>query len=84
LVGGRSIRTYDSTVVRTKTDSDLVGHGKVCPLGSAYLPAYGAGACAGLAELAPHLIDQDPTEFGAIHRADGLPSQGAPLRKIRN
>jgi L-alanine-DL-glutamate epimerase-like enolase superfamily enzyme len=66
--GGKSIRAYDSTVVRIETDSGLVGHGEVAPLGPAYLPAYAAGARAGLAELAPHLIGQDPTQLGVINR----------------
>jgi L-alanine-DL-glutamate epimerase-like enolase superfamily enzyme len=66
--GGKSIRTYDSTVVRVETDAGIVGHGEVCPLGPAYLPAYASGVRAGLAELAPHLIGQDPTQIGVVNR----------------
>lgn len=66
--GGKSIRTYDSTVVRLETDGGLVGYGEVCPLGPAYLPAYAAGVRSGLAELGPHLIGLDPTQIGVIHR----------------
>src|SRR5215470_249123 len=66
--GGKSIRAYDSTVVRIETDTGLVGHGEVAPLGPAYLPAYAAGARAGLAEPGPHLIGRDPTELGVINR----------------
>ena len=43
--GGKSITVFDSTVVRVETDTGLVGHGEVCPLGPFYLPAY-ARACA--------------------------------------
>jgi L-alanine-DL-glutamate epimerase-like enolase superfamily enzyme len=64
--GGRSIRSYDSTVVRIETDAGIVGYGEVCPLGPAYLPAYAAGVRAGIAELGPHLIGHDPTEVGVI------------------
>jgi L-alanine-DL-glutamate epimerase-like enolase superfamily enzyme len=66
--GGNSIRVYDSTVVRVHTDAGLIGHGEVCPLGPAYLPAYARGVRAGLVELAPHLIGQDPTKLGVINR----------------
>ena len=54
--GGKSVATFDSTVVRIETDAGITGFGEVCPLGPAYLPAYAAGCRAGIAELAPHLI----------------------------
>jgi L-alanine-DL-glutamate epimerase-like enolase superfamily enzyme len=66
--GGRSIRSYDSTVVRIETDEGLVGYGEVCPLGPAYLPAYAAGVRTGIAELGPHLIGLDPTALGVLNR----------------
>ncbi len=65
---GKSITTYDSTIVRMETDAGLIGYGEVCPLGPAYLPAYAAGVRSGLGELAPHLLGQDPTQIGVIHR----------------
>ncbi|HKU94713.1 MAG TPA: cis-3-hydroxy-L-proline dehydratase [Vineibacter sp.] len=65
---GKSLTTYDSTVIRMATDAGLIGYGEVCPLGPAYLPAYAAGVRSGLAELAPHLLGQDPTQIGVIHR----------------
>ena len=49
------------------TDSDLVGYGEVCPLGPFYLPAFAAGARAGIGEIAPYLIGQDPTALGPIN-----------------
>src|SRR5579863_8414646 len=66
--GGNSVSVFDSTVVAVETDEGLTGYGEVCPLGAAYLPAYAAGARAGIAELAPQLIAEDPTEVGVLHR----------------
>ena len=37
--GGKSVEVFDSTIVRVETDTGLVGHGEVCPLGSVYLPS---------------------------------------------
>ena len=42
--GGKSVEVFDSTVVEIETDEGVSGYGEVCPLGSAYLPAYAAGA----------------------------------------
>ena len=66
--GGKSVGVFDSTVVVVETDADVTGVGESCPLGPAYLPAYAAGVRAGLAELAPHLIGEDPTQLGRINR----------------
>ena len=64
---GRYVEVFDCTIVEIVTDSDLVGYGEVCPLGPFYLPAFGAGARAGIGELAQHLIGQDPTALGPIN-----------------
>jgi len=64
---GRHVDVFDSTVVELVTDSDLRGYGEVCPLGPFYLPAFGAGARAGIGELASSLIGQDPTAIGPIN-----------------
>jgi L-alanine-DL-glutamate epimerase-like enolase superfamily enzyme len=64
--GGRSIRTYDSTIVCIQTDEGVVGYGEVCPLGPAYLPAYAHGVRAGVAELGPHLLGSDPRDVGVM------------------
>ena len=69
--GGKSVTVFDSTVVRVETDAGIVGHGEVCPLGPFYLPAYADGVRAGLRELGPHLIGQDPRELAKLnHRMD--------------
>ena len=66
--GGKSVTVFDSTIVRVETDAGIVGHGEVCPLGPFYLPAYATGVHAGIAELGPHLIGEDPTELGRLNR----------------
>jgi len=79
--GGNSVSVFDSTVVAVKTDSGLTGYGEVCPLGPAYLPAYAAGARAGIAELAPHLIGLDPTELGPLNQRMDQAMRGHPYVK---
>ncbi len=67
--GGKSVDVFDSTVVEVLTDAGASGWGEVCPLGPVYLPSYAAGARAGLKELAPHLIGQDPRQPAVVYRA---------------
>ena len=68
---GKYVEVFDSTVVELVTDDGQHGYGEVCPLGPFYLPAFGAGARAGIAELAPTLLGEDPTALGPInHRMD--------------
>ena len=66
--GGKSVTVFDSTIVQVETDTGLVGHGEVCPLGPFYLPAYGAGVREGLRELGPHLIGYDPRDLNVLNR----------------
>jgi L-alanine-DL-glutamate epimerase-like enolase superfamily enzyme len=69
----QSFAAFDSTVLIIETDSGLTGAGEVCPLGPSYLAAYAAGARAGLAQIAPDLIGEDPLQIGRInHRMDEL------------
>ena len=65
---GKSVASFDSTVLRIDTDRGVTGWAEICPLGPVYLPAYAAGARTGIAELAPQLIGQDPREIGRINR----------------
>ncbi len=65
--GGKSVEVFDSTVVLIETDAGITGHGEVCPLGPFYLPAYAGGARAGIEELGPHLLGEDPTRIGPIN-----------------
>ncbi|MCP4814706.1 MAG: mandelate racemase/muconate lactonizing enzyme family protein [Planctomycetaceae bacterium] len=65
--GGKSVDVFDSSIIAVETDSGLVGHGEVCPLGPFYLPAYAGGVRAGIQELAPHLIGCDPTRLASLN-----------------
>ena len=66
--GGKSVSVFDSTVVAVETDEGLVGFGEVCPLGPFYLPAYAEGVRAGIRELGPHLLGENPLELGKFNR----------------
>src|SRR3954470_18418816 len=69
--GGKSVSVFDSTVVQIDTDAGVTGFGEVCPLGPFYLPAYAKGVRAGLGELGPHLLGEDPCALGKLnHRMD--------------
>lgn len=69
----QSYSAFDSTIVIIDTDEGISGAGETCPLGAAYLPAYAQGARAGIAQLAPDLIGENPLELGAINdRMDSL------------
>src|SRR6188474_2583722 len=79
--GGNVVTVFDSTVVAVETDAGLTGYGEVCPLGPAYLPAYAAGVRAGLKELAPKLIGEDPTQLGRLNRRMDAALKGHPYVK---
>ena len=79
--GGKSVTVFDSTVVRVETDAGLAGHGEVCPLGPAYLAAYAGGVRAGLAELAPHLLGEDPLQLEKLNRRMDAALKGHPYVK---
>ena len=79
--GGKSVSVFDSTVVRIETDEGVVGHGEVCPLGPFYLAAYGAGCRAGIGELGPHLIGEDPLELDKLNRLMDAAMKGHPYVK---
>ena len=79
--GGNQVTVFDSTVVAIETDAGVTGYGEICPLGPAYLPAYAAGARAGIKELAPSLIGQDPTALGVLNRRMDAAMRGHPYVK---
>jgi L-alanine-DL-glutamate epimerase-like enolase superfamily enzyme len=79
--GGKFVEVFDSTIVRVETDAGITGHGEVCPLGPVYLPAFAGGVRAGLAELAPALLGQDPTQLGVINRVMDGALKGHPYVK---
>ncbi|HZY91017.1 MAG TPA: cis-3-hydroxy-L-proline dehydratase [Gemmataceae bacterium] len=79
--GGKSVTVFDSTVVAIETDAGLVGFGEVCPLGPFYLPAYAGGVRAGIAELGPHLLGEDPCQLGRLNRRMDAALKGHPYVK---
>ena len=79
--GGKSVEVFDSTVVRIETDEGIEGHGEVCPLGPVYLPSYARGVRAGLEELAPRLIGEDPTQLERLNRTMDRALKGHPYVK---
>ncbi|MEE8286099.1 MAG: cis-3-hydroxy-L-proline dehydratase [Gammaproteobacteria bacterium] len=79
--GGKSVEVFDSTIVRIDTDEGVVGYGEVCPLGPFYLPSYATGARTGIAELAPQILGEDPTELAVINRHMDAALKGHPYVK---
>ena len=79
--GGKSVTVFDSTIVRVETDAGVIGHGEVCPLGPFYLPAYADGVRAGLRELGPHLLGEDPRQLGKLNRRMDAALKGHPYVK---
>ncbi len=79
--GGKSVSVFDSTLVEISTDRGVTGWGEVCPLGPAYLPAYGPGARTGIAEIGPHLIGLDPREIGVLNQEMDAALKGHPYVK---
>ncbi|MEM9384348.1 MAG: cis-3-hydroxy-L-proline dehydratase [Pseudomonadota bacterium] len=78
---GKFVEVFDSTVVEMIGDDGRYGIGEVCPLGPFYLPAFGPGARAGIGELAPSLLGQDPTALGPINRLMDRALLGHPYVK---
>lgn len=79
--GGKSVEMFDSTVVAIETDSGLIGWGETCPLGPHYLPSYAAGVRAGLREIGPQLIGEDPLQVEVLARKMDSWLKGHPYVK---
>ena len=79
--GGKSVTVFDSTIVGVETDTGHVGYGEVCPLGPFYLPAYAEGVRAGVRELGPHLLGEDPRQPGKLNRKMDAALKGHPYVK---
>jgi L-alanine-DL-glutamate epimerase-like enolase superfamily enzyme len=79
--GSKSVTVFDSTIVRIETDEGIVGHGEVCPLGPFYLPAYANGVRAGIAELGPYLLGENPLELARLNRRMDAALKGHPYVK---
>ena len=78
---GKFVEVFDSTVVELVTNDGVSGYGEVCPLGPFYLPAFGAGARAGIGELSATLIGQDPTALGPVNHLMDRALLGHPYVK---
>jgi L-alanine-DL-glutamate epimerase-like enolase superfamily enzyme len=79
--GGKAVTVFDSTVVAVETDEGVTGFGEVCPLGPFYLPAYANGVRAGIAELGPHLLGEDPRQLQKLQRRMDAALKGHPYVK---
>jgi L-alanine-DL-glutamate epimerase-like enolase superfamily enzyme len=79
--GGKGVSVFDTTVVEVQTDTGMVGYGEVCPLGPFYLPAYANGVRAGIAELGPHLLGENPLHLGQLNRRMDAALKGHPYVK---
>ena len=79
--GGKSVTVFDSTIVSVETDAGLTGCGEVCPLGPFYLPAYAEGVRAGLRELGPHLLGEDPRQLAKLNHKMDAALKGHPYVK---
>lgn len=82
LSGGRlRFDKLDCTFVRLDTDDGVYGWGEGTPWGTTYLPAFGRGVQAGLAELAPSILGLDPRQIDAVNRAMDVALPGHPYVK---
>lgn len=79
--GGKSVTVFDSTLVGVETEDGRIGYGEVCPLGPFYLPAYAEGVRAGLRELGPHLLGEDPRQLVKLNRRMDAVLKGHPYVK---
>ncbi len=79
--GGKSVTVFDSTIVGVETDAGLTGWGEVCPLGPFYLPAYAEGVRAGLREIGPKLVGEDPLALEQLNRRMDALLKGHPYVK---
>ena len=79
--GGRVWRSLDTTIVRIQTDTGLEGWGESCPFGPNYLPAFAGSARAGIDEIAPALIGQDPRNLAQNYAVMDAALYGHPQSK---
>ena len=68
ISGGRVfVEKMESTIIAIETNQGLTGWGEGCPFGSAYLPAFSKGIYAGIAEIAPYLLGENPLYIAQIN-----------------
>jgi cis-L-3-hydroxyproline dehydratase len=78
---GRVADAFDSLIVAIIADNGLTGWGEMAPLGTFYSPAFAAGAEAGIAEIAPHLLGGDPRGLAQVNRLMDAVFKGHPYVK---
>ncbi|ESY00426.1 mandelate racemase/muconate lactonizing enzyme family protein [Mesorhizobium sp. LNJC405B00] len=78
---GRVADCFDAVIVAITSDSGVTGWGEMAPLGNFYSAAFPAGTRAGVVEIAPHLIGQDPRGLAGIGRLMDTVFKGHPYIK---
>jgi len=79
--GGKSVETFDSTIVGVETDEGVIGYGEVCPLGPVYLASYAKGVRVGVEELGPSLLGENPLHLEKLNRLMDQAMKGHPYVK---
>ncbi len=78
---GRTADAFDAVIGALTSDEGLTGWGEMAPLGTFYSAAFAAGAEAGMAEIAPHLLGRDPRALAQIGRLMDTVFAGHPYIK---
>ena len=78
---GRQADAFDAVIVSLTSDNGLTGWGEMAPLGTCYSEAFTAGAEAGIAAIAPHLLGRDPRALTQIGRLMDIVFKGHPYVK---
>src|SRR5699024_4581725 len=60
LSRGRTYESFDAAIVRLTAEDGTQGWGESTPFGSTYVAAHARGTVAGIEELAPVVLGQDP------------------------
>jgi L-alanine-DL-glutamate epimerase-like enolase superfamily enzyme len=79
--GGKSVEAFDTTVVGVETDEGVTGYGEACPLGPVYLPSYAGGVRAGIRELGPSLLGENPLHLEKLNQHMDQAMKGHPYVK---
>lgn len=77
---GRVADAFDSVIVEISS-AGIAGWGEMAPLGTFYSAAFAAGTEAGVKEIAPHLLGQDPRALTQITRLMDSVFKGHPYVK---
>jgi cis-L-3-hydroxyproline dehydratase len=67
MSGNREINSLPSTIVRVITAGGAEGVGEACPLGPAYLPAFGGGARAAIELMGPAVVGLDVADHSGLN-----------------